>query len=144
MTAPVARHRRGQVGPTAHPTCRLLGERRFVRFVLVGGLNTAFGYGLFVVALAILPTAFAALCTSTVLGVLFNFVTTGSYVFNSIDPRRLLSFALVYGLVFAYNAIGLAAFQLLSVGPRVAALMLLPGAVAISYLCNSRYTFARS
>lgn len=144
MTASSARQRhairqRGSAGQRAR---RLLDEHRFLRFLLVGGINTVVGYGLFVAALAILPTPLAALCVSTVLAVLFNFATTGSYVFRARDPRRLLGFGLVYGLVLAYNAVGLAALQHLAIGPRVAVLLLLPGAVAISYLLNSRFTFS--
>ena len=146
MTAPLAGQPRDVrlLGPATRLVRRMLGEHQLLRFLLVGGVNTAFGYGLFVAALAILPTTFAALCVSTILAVLFNFMTTGSYVFQSRDPRRLLGFGLVYGLVFAYNAVGLAGLQRLAIGPRVAALLLLPGAVAISYLLNSRYTFGRS
>ncbi|MGI4766046.1 MAG: GtrA family protein [Janthinobacterium lividum] len=114
-----------------------------MRFLLVGGLNTACGYGLFVAALAVTSTTFTALCVSTILAVLLNFVTTGSYVFRSWDLRRFFGFSAVYSLVFAYNAIGLAGLHRLAVGPRVAALLLLPGAVAISYVLNSRYTFGQ-
>ncbi len=145
MTTPSAGQRRDArlLGLTTR-LARLLGEQRFLRFLIVGGVNTACGYGLFVAALALLPTTFSALCVSTILAVLFNFMTTGSYVFHSRDPRRLLGFGLVYGIVFAYNAVGLAGLQRLAIDPRVAALLLLPGAVAISYLLNSRYTFGRS
>jgi putative flippase GtrA len=144
MTAPVARGRADTQKSALRLVGRLLREHRVLRFLLVGGVNTAVGYGLFVAALALLPSTFAALCVSTVLAVLFNFVTTGSYVFHARDPRRLLTFCLVYGLVFAYNAAGLALLQRLAVDPRVAALLLLPGAVAFSYLLNSRFTFGRS
>lgn len=120
----------------------LLAEHRFLRFLIVGGLNTLFGYGLFYLSLAIMPT-FSALAVSTALAVLFNFMTTGSYVFGSRDPRRLLGFCSVYAVVFIYNAIGLAALQGLTVGPRVGGILLLPGAVVISYLLNRRYVFGR-
>jgi len=40
---------------------RMLREHRFSRFLLVGGLNTAVGYSLFLLALATMPTTFSAL-----------------------------------------------------------------------------------
>ena len=146
MTTPVAGRGRDVhlLGRVAHFVRRRLDERRFLRFLLVGGVNTAFGYALFVVALALLPTTFAALAASTILAILFNFITTGSYVFRSRDPRRLPGFCLVYGLVFTYNAIGLAGLERAAIPPRVGGLLLLPGAVALSYLLNRRYTFGRS
>ena len=121
---------------------RLLATHRFLRFLIVGGLNTLVGYGLFYLSLAIMPTTFTALCVSTVLAVLFNFMTTGSYVFGSRDPRLLLRFYSVYAVIFVYNAVGLATLERLGVGPRAGALVLLPGAVAASYLLNRRYVFA--
>ena len=116
---------------------------RFLRFLIVGGFNTAVGYILFCVALAILPTTFLALCVSTLLSVLFNFVSTGTLVFGSRDPRRIVRFYGVYGAVFAYNAIGLAILEHVGVAPRIGALFLLPGAVVMSYFLNRQFVFAQ-
>lgn len=121
----------------------LLRRHRFLRFLVVGAVNTAFGYGMFLVALALMPSTFGALVLSTVIAVLFNFVSLGTHVFGSTDPRRLWRFGLTYGLVFGYNAAGLALLEAAGVRPSVAGLMLLPGGVAISYLLNSRFAFAR-
>lgn len=120
---------------------RLLAEHRFLRFLLIGGINTVFGYGLFYLALAVMPTTFGALSVSTGLAILFNFMTTGSYVFGSRDPRRLMRFYGVYIVAFVYNALGLALLERLAIGPRVGAILLLPGAVVLSYLLNRRYVF---
>ena len=114
---------------------------QFLRFLVVGGLNTLVGYALFCFALLIMPTSFVALCVSTALGIAFNFISTGSIVFGSRDPRRILRFCSVYGVVFAYNALGLAFFEAGSVPPALAGLLLMPGAVAISYVLNRTFVF---
>jgi putative flippase GtrA len=119
----------------------LLREHRILRFLLVGGLNTLFGYSLFLLCLVAFPTTFIALVVSTVLGILFNFRTTGQLVFGSRDPRRLLMFFGVYGIVFLYNAIGLEALGRVGVAAWLAGLVLLPGAVALSYFLNARFVF---
>ncbi len=81
-------------------TIRRALENRFVRFLLVGGLNTAFGYGVF--ALLVLAGVHYAVAAffSTVLGVLFNFRTTGRLVFGSRDDRLLFRFVLVYAITY--------------------------------------------
>ena len=94
----------------------VLCRHPFARFLLIGGVNTVFGIGMFWLALAILPTTFAALLVSSVIGILFNFVTTGSYVFQSRDPRLLMAFFGVYVVVFAYNVTGLGLLECLSIG----------------------------
>ena len=118
-----------------------LARWRFLRFLVVGGLNTAVGYGLFCAALLLLPTTFLALCASTFLAIAFNFLSTGILVFGSRDNRRIIRFYGVYAVIFAFNAIGLASFEHIGIGPRVGGLLLLPGAVAISYVLNRRFVF---
>ena len=121
--------------------CGLLRAHRFLRFLVVGALNTAVGYGLFLAALAIMPTPFSALVLSTVLAILFNFRTTGGLVFGVRDPRLLWRFFGVYAIVFMYNAAGLAALQQTGLRPWLIGLLLLPGGVAVSYLLNRGFVF---
>lgn len=116
-------------------------RHRVLRFLVVGGLNTAFGYGLFLLALAIMPTTFTALVVATILGILFNFRTTGRYVFRAQRPGRLVLFFGVYGVVFVYNALGLAAFESCGVAAWLAGLILLPGGVTISYVLSREFVF---
>lgn len=119
----------------------LLERHRILRFLIVGGVNTAFGYGLFLVALAIMPTTFSALVVSTILGILFNFRTTGRFVFRAHGAGNLVRFFGVYGVVFVYNAAGLATLEQAHVAPWLAGLLLLPGAVTISYVLSRDFVF---
>lgn len=115
---------------------------RFLRFLVVGGFNTVVGYALFCIALAIFPTTFIALCVSTLLAILFNFFTTGTLVFGSRDPRRIFRFYGVYGIVFVYNAVGLDILERIAIAPQIGGLVLLPGAVILSYLLNRQLVFS--
>lgn len=77
-----------------------LVKSKFIRFILVGGLNTAFGYGVYCLMIFIgLPYVWATL-VSQILGVLFNFFTTGALVFDNRDRRLLLRFVLNYILTY--------------------------------------------
>lgn len=116
-------------------------RHRILRFLVVGGVNTAFGYSLFLIALAVMPTTFSALVLATVAGILFNFQTTGRYVFRTRAPGKIVLFFAVYGIVFLYNAAGLAALEGAGVAAWLAGIVLLPGAVTISYILNRDLVF---
>lgn len=79
---------------------KLYLNSKFIRFLLVGGLNTVFGYGVFAFCIFIKLHYTVAALLSTVLGILFNFKTTGIIVFNNNDNRRLIRFFAVY--IFMY------------------------------------------
>jgi putative flippase GtrA len=99
----------------------------FVKFLLVGVLNTAFGYGLFALLIWLgLPYPYA-MGIGTIMGVLFNFQTTSRLVFTGAHWRLLARFVSVYGFIYCINLGGVA--LLLSWGLNVylaGALLLLP------------------
>ncbi|PPQ36945.1 GtrA family protein [Rhodoblastus acidophilus] len=134
----------GTVIQPAAALIRRLAQARFLRFLVVGGLNTVFGYGLFYLLLRLSGSALFALTLGTVIGVLFNFVTTGALVFRTMERRRLAKFLGVYGIVYLYNAAGLTILQAMALDPALAGLLLLPGAVAISYGLNRSFVFNRA
>lgn len=87
---------------------RRLLRSRFIRFLLVGGLNTAFGYTVFAICILIgIPYPLAAL-VSTVLGVLFNFKSYGTLIFASHDNRLIFRFIAVYGVCYVVGLVPLA------------------------------------
>ena len=120
---------------------RVSSESRFVRFLLVGALNTVFGYSVFAVLILLgIHYAVAALI-STVAGVLFNFRTTGRLVFSSRDDRLLLGFAGVYAISYVVGVLLLKAAVALSINVLVAsAVLALPMAV-FSYSLNRLFVF---
>jgi putative flippase GtrA len=84
---------------------RSILRARFVRFLLVAGLNTAFGYALFAgLILLKIPYPIAA-AVGTVLGILFNFQTTGRIVFGRSEPSRLVRFFAVYGISYVVGVL---------------------------------------
>lgn len=119
-----------------------LWRMRFGRFLLVGAVNTLFGYGLFYALLhaGLAPTP--ALAGATVAGVLFNFATTGRVVFANAEASRLWRFASVYGLVFLVNDALLALAMSLGMTPEFAQAALLLPCVSLSYVLNRTLVFA--
>ncbi len=115
----------------------------FVRFLLVGGLNTLFGYALFALLVVFgLPPALALLI-ATICGVLFNFVTTGRFVFGIATARQLPGFCIVYAIVYAVNAAGLQALMQLRVSAFIAQALLLPLMPFLSFQLMRRFVFTK-
>lgn len=75
----------------------------FIRFVLVGILNTAFGVGLYCLFVYLGMSYRWAVLLSTVLGVLFNFKTIGTLVFHNSNNRLIFKFIMAYVIVYFVN-----------------------------------------
>lgn len=119
-------------------------NQQLLRFLLVGLLNTAVGYGLFAgFVWAGLPYPLA-IGLATLLGVAFNFQSTGRLVFGGANLARLWRFAAVYGVVYLINVAAVAA--LLRVGLNVYlanGLLILPLAL-IAFVLQRKFVFASS
>jgi putative flippase GtrA len=120
---------------------RRLWNVPFLRFLVVGGINTVFGYSVFALLIYlqlhyVLATLLAQIC-----GVLFNFKTTGTIVFRSKDNRLLLRFALVYVFTYLVNIGLLKLFDMADVGSLVAqAIIVLPLAV-VTFVLMKKFVF---
>lgn len=78
-------------------------KNKFIRFIFVGGLNTAFGLGVYCLLIWIGLSYIWATLISHILGILFNFITTGTLVFENSDKRLIFKFFLNYGLTYFIN-----------------------------------------
>jgi putative flippase GtrA len=116
-------------------------EGRFVRFLLVGGLNTAFGYGVYALTLFLGAHYAVAATLSTVLGVLFNFFTTGTLVFGQRDPSRLHRFVAVYVVTWAVGILALKAARALEIDLYLAGFVLLLPSAGLSFLLLRTFVF---
>ncbi len=81
---------------------------RFVKFLFVGVLNTAFGFlaYAFFLRMVHLPWQWA-LAVSYVFGVLWNFMTHGKIVFRTQGLRRLPLYVLAYVAIYTINKLAL-------------------------------------
>lgn len=115
-------------------------DPRFVRFLLVGALNTVFGYLAFALLLFLgLHYALATLL-ATVAGVLFNFNTTGRLVFG--NRGRLERFLGVYVLTYLLTVGGLRVARAFGVDLYLAGAALTVALAFVSFLLHRRYVFA--
>ena len=117
-------------------------DNHFIRFILVGILNTMVGYGLFALFIYLGLHYSLAVLFSTVLGVLFNFKSIGKLVFNSNNNERIYHFIGVYVLLYLLNVSGL--WGLSSIGMEnmyVAGAILLAPLAIISFILNKNFVF---
>lgn len=116
-------------------------SRQFGKFIVVGILNTAFGYGTYAAFLYIGLHYAAASFLATILGVVFNFFTTGRLVFQNSDNSRIFGFFLVYGIVYVFNLAGLSLLDKLQFNLYLAGLIMIPPAAILAYVLNRRFVF---
>ena len=84
------------------------GLWRFVKFLFVGVLNTAFGFLAYAFFLRVVHLPWAwALAVSYVFGVLWNFMTHGKIVFLTQGLRRLPLYVLAYVVIYTINKLAL-------------------------------------
>ena len=77
--------------------------KRFIKFLIVGFINTLFGYSIYV-SLIIFGFHFTiAPIFAIILGVIFNFFTTGGLVFQNIIYSKFHLFVGVYGFSYLLN-----------------------------------------
>lgn len=82
-------------------------ENKFLRFIFVGALNTAFGYFIFLFLIWIGLHYSIALLVSQIIGVIFNYKTTGYLVFQNKTNKLIIKFFIVYGLLYLLNVLEL-------------------------------------
>jgi putative flippase GtrA len=120
---------------------RLLALRP-VRFVLVGGFNTAFSYAVYAVGLLLgLPYAIANLC-AMLLGILVSFVTQGALVFDNRDRSLIWRFAAAWVLIYVFNIGLIACFLRIGLNSYTGGAAALPFTSLMSYFIQKRLVFA--
>jgi len=114
-----------------------------LRFLLVGALNTLFGFAVFSLFLYLNFHYSLASFLGIVLGILFNFKTYGSLVFKCRDNSLILRFVLFYAVLYAVSVVCLWGFNSMGVNLYYAnAIMLLPLS-ALSFYLNRNFVFIR-
>ena len=109
----------------------IVKKHRFVRFLLVGVINTLFGYLAFSTLILLGLNYKYAVLLATILGVLFNFKTTGRLVFGSKNNKLMFRFVLVYVVTFLLNVEMLRIVDAIDIGIEQKTKMLIAGAILV-------------
>ena len=107
-----------------------------IKFLVVGAVNTVFGYSCYAGLLFIgLHYSLAALF-GTLLGIIFNYLSTSRYVYNasSASISRVIRFVLVYCLHYFVNISCLWLLEQSGFNPYLSGLILIIPMAIVSYL----------
>jgi putative flippase GtrA len=118
-------------------------KSKLFRFFLVSGLNTIFGYGLFVSLLYLGVYYQLALLISTIAGILFNFKTIGIIVFRSHNNILIFKFLCVYTITYLCNLGGLAFLKSFELNLYWGGAILLIPTGLLAFLLNNLFVFTR-
>lgn len=114
--------------------------RRFIRFLVIGGLNTLVGYLIFATLILLGLTTQAAIVLATILGVLFNYLSTGGIVFHD-RSGRLLRFVSVYVVQMGLNIAGVTALENAGIPALIGGFIVLPVLVVFTFLAMRKFVF---
>jgi putative flippase GtrA len=113
----------------------------FLRFLGVGGLNTAFGYLSYAAFIFAGAPIGLAVTGSTVLAFFFNFGSYGRLVFGSTSHRLLPRYLAFYVCLGGLNYSLLRALVWAGLGPLWAQAVLLPLLACIGFVAMRRFVF---
>ncbi len=118
-----------------------LQNSRALRFFLVGAVNSIFGFLVFSALVLFGAGNLPALVGGNLLGLVFNFFSTGGLVFKNLSPSNIPKFVGCYIAMLAINTIALNIFAPL-LGSRIGAQALLTLPMAgIAYAVMSLWVF---
>ncbi|MEI6380225.1 MAG: GtrA family protein [Cyanobacteriota bacterium ELA615] len=126
---------------------KFIKKHTFIRFLLVGVLNTAFSYLLYASLILIGLKYLLAFSISYVAGVLFNFQTIGKLVFKNKNNKLLFRFVGVYVVIYLLNAEGLRIADALNINIEYKTKMLIASAILVvpmamvSFVLNKLFVF---
>lgn len=115
--------------------------RRFARFLVVGVINTLFGYGIFAALVTAGLESALALALATVAGVIFNYFTTGKLVFANNGAAMLPRFIAAYCLSYAANLAMLKGLERAGIDTLIAQALCLPPTVLLSFALLRWFVF---
>ncbi|MCM1531230.1 MAG: GtrA family protein [Bacteroides sp.] len=126
--------------------CSRMLDKKLIRFFLVAGLNTLFGWCVFsLLRLLVTDNRNIAALIGQIIGILFNFKTYGSIVFKNGKYYLLPRFIAVYVIMYFANIGGMAVLDhFLEISDYVnAAVMSIPVGF-LGFVLNKLFVFERS
>lgn len=115
--------------------------RRFLRYVLTGILNTAFGYAAYAVLILLGATPLIALTLGALIGIVFNFNTTGRLVFQQKGWNPIFRYVCAWSGLLAINWILLESLDRWGIGPLPGQAICLMAIVPLGYYVMRTFVF---
>src|ERR1035438_2254481 len=114
---------------------------KFVRFIFVGIINTLFSLTIYWILIFFGLHYSLAVFISNMLGVLFNYKTTGKLVFENSSNKILLKFFAVYLFTYGLSVGSLKLLFLVNVNKYLAAALIALPMAGVSFLLMKTFVF---
>ncbi len=114
------------------------------KYLFVGGVNMAFGYGVFSLFIFFGFHYSVAILIATVSGVVFNFYTYGRLVFKNHSNRLIAKFILVYVALYLVNVSLLPLVDFLVSNLYLSGAILALPTAYLGYILNKRFVWKNS
>jgi putative flippase GtrA len=116
-------------------------RRQFIAFLLVGGINTLFGYGVYAFFIFIGFHYLYASLFSRLLGFIFNFFTMGKLVFKKLDIKLIKKFIIFNIITYFLFILLIKLFSLCEMNIYLSGLIASGFMAILSYLINKYLVF---
>lgn len=118
-----------------------LVQRRLIRFILIGAMNTAFSYGLYALFLSLGLSFQLGNLFALIIGIIFSFVTQGAFVFGNREKRLIGRFALVWIVIYFFNIVLIGQFLKIGLDAYSSGALAIIPCTLLSYLFQKFYVF---
>ena len=116
-------------------------NKNFYRFLLVGILNTIFGYSIFSLGIFIGFHYSISLLLSTILGIIFNFNSIGYIVFKNKNKQLFSKFIFIYIFIYLINLIFIKLLSSIGISYYLSAALMIGPSAIFSYWLLKIYVF---
>jgi putative flippase GtrA len=121
---------------------RLL-QNRLVRFFMVGGINSLFGYSVFsFLVWTDLPYPTGVVIVGTIIGICFNFNSYGRIVFQNKNYKLIWKFCLVYFVLAIFNQFFLSVFEHFKFDRYLSGALLAVPSGLLGFVLNRTFVFS--
>jgi putative flippase GtrA len=118
-----------------------LFQYKLVRFFMVGGINTLFGYGVYALLLWMGLHYTLATLFSTALGIIFNFKTYGVIVFKNKSNALIFRYVVVYGILYAAGNGWIFLLEQLGITPYIAGMIWMAPNALLGFLMSKKFIY---
>lgn len=112
-----------------------------LRFLVTGGINTAFGYGIYAACIYLGAGYAIASGVSIVCGLLFSYKTTSAMVFGPGYRGSLVRYLGSYAIVYAFSVLILQTLDGFGVNPYLAGVLAAPPCAVLSFALLKLFVF---
>lgn len=117
-------------------------KKQFISFLLVGGINTLFGYGVYVLFIYLNVNYFFSSLISLFFGIMFNFLTIGKFVFGKLNFKKINKFICFYLFLYVLYVFFIKIFSLWQSNLYICGMFAVIFISIISFIVNKYFIFS--